>query len=361
MPPFSEQDPLLFDSEQIQALAGPEIVRSGLRHFRENRVTSLDWDAGSLWADVEDEETEDVVSVELAYDADGNLHNRCGCDPESDQPCSHAVAALFAYGARGETAGEIKGAAESAIGERVKRGRAEVSVQHISGEFWYGTWSARSIASSSHFPVSYRVHIRSIHRRANYCTCPDFATNELGTCKHVEAVLHRIKKQRGYKRMKDLRPPSPYVYLDWDSSEAPQIRLHRGAEASPELGALLDDFFDTSGSFIGAFRRIFCSSPSWRPSAATWTSARMPWAMRGAGPRLPYTEYGPRRSGTASAKPGGGYPASRPGSTRIKSTGSAFLRATDVPCWRTTWDWARPCKPSPRPLGSRVRPMPSGC
>lgn len=248
--PGAEQENFLFDNEQIQALAEPAAVRAGLRHFKDNRVTGLDWESEQLWAEVEDEEDEEILSLELGYDVDGNLRTNCACGTDPDRPCAHALAALFAYGARSGATGEIAGAVESAIDERAKRGRAEVEVEHLSGDLWFGTWSARSIASSTHFPVGYRVHVRSLHRRANYCTCPDYATNQLGTCKHIEAVLHSIRKRRGFKKIKDLPPPSPYVYLDWESDDAPMVRLHRPAEMDPSHTALLDDYFDASGAFL---------------------------------------------------------------------------------------------------------------
>jgi superfamily II DNA or RNA helicase len=247
--PEAGPDGFLLDNEQIGALAAPAVVRAGLRHFKDARVTSLEREAGHLWAEVEDEETEELLSLELAHDADGNLETHCGCGTDQDSACVHAVAALFAYGARSDSPDRIAGAAESAIDERSKRGRAEVRVEHLSGEQWFGTWSAHSIASATHFPVSYRVHVRSLHRRANYCTCPDFATNQLGTCKHIEAVLHRIRKRKDFEKIKDLPPASPFVYLDWEAATPPVIRLHRPAETEASLGALLDDFFDGAGAF----------------------------------------------------------------------------------------------------------------
>jgi len=38
----------------------------------------------------------------------------------------------------------------------------------------------------------YRVAIRGTAIGDNLCTCPDFATNDLGTCKHVEFTLARL-------------------------------------------------------------------------------------------------------------------------------------------------------------------------
>ncbi len=93
------------------------------------------------------------------------------------------------------------------------------------------------------------MHVRALHRRANYCTCPDFATNQLGTCKHVEAVLHRIRKRRDFKRIKDLPPTSPYVYLDWEAADAPVVRLQRPAGIETDFATLLDEYFNAAGAF----------------------------------------------------------------------------------------------------------------
>ncbi len=41
----------------------------------------------------------------------------------------------------------------------------------------------------------YRVAIRGLNPGDNFCACADFATNELGTCKHIEFALARLQKQ----------------------------------------------------------------------------------------------------------------------------------------------------------------------
>jgi hypothetical protein len=35
----------------------------------------------------------------------------------------------------------------------------------------------------------YRVAIRGVDLGENFCACPDFATDDLGTCKHIEFVF----------------------------------------------------------------------------------------------------------------------------------------------------------------------------
>ena len=258
MPTPSDQtpdlDPFTLDHDQLNALAPADVVRAGLRHFRDNRVADVELDGDRLSAHVEDAETEDMLALELSYDGDGNLISVCGCGNPEPTPCVHALAALFARSAGDTARGELMGAVDGAIAERVKRGRTEVRAEPLSADTAYGAWSARSLVSSTHVPVSYRVHIRSLERRANYCTCPDFATNQLGTCKHIEAVLHRISKRRDAKQLKASGPPTPFVFLDWEGEPAPQIRLHRAFERldqpqDPRLTELLDEHFDAAGAF----------------------------------------------------------------------------------------------------------------
>src|SRR5262249_49510264 len=48
--------------------------------------------------------------------------------------------------------------------------------------------------------ATYRVAIRGAAIGENYCSCPDFATNALGTCKHIEFTLEKLGHRKGAKR-----------------------------------------------------------------------------------------------------------------------------------------------------------------
>lgn len=257
-------DPFLLDFEQLSALAAPGRMADAVRYANEHRVVLNEPDGASLHGEVEDASDDTVFGVVLTQGADGRLHAQCDCaadcEPEVAQAegfCVHALATLIHHARQPADAQQMRDAERTALEERIARGRAEVQVTPLNAELCdeapvYGTWGARSVRSTTHFPVSYRVHIRSLGARANHCTCPDFATNQLGTCKHIEAVLHRIAKL--HPRIDDLKrqpPPVGYVYLDWEAERAPRIRLHRGAATDPALEPLLDDYFDASGDFRG--------------------------------------------------------------------------------------------------------------
>jgi hypothetical protein len=46
---------------------------------------------------------------------------------------------------------------------------------------------------------SYRVATRGPGPGGNFCSCPDYSTSELGTCKHLEFTLAQLEKKRGAK------------------------------------------------------------------------------------------------------------------------------------------------------------------
>ncbi|NBC14706.1 MAG: DEAD/DEAH box helicase family protein [Gammaproteobacteria bacterium] len=255
----------LFDSEELQALADEARLRRAWRHAQDKRVVRVGLYEGELHAEVEDEDSEEHLTLSLGYDADGNLWSACDCDDlhegadAADGLCVHALAALLGFGTAEPADASLGDAVAAAIDERVKRGRAEVRVEPVDGDDgadadapWLGTWRARSIGTgASPIQSTWQVQIRSLTERANHCTCPDFATNQLGTCKHIEAALHRIGKRKDFKQIRSQPAPRCYVYLDWQRDDAPRIRLHRAAEIPTHLAPVLEQWFDADGAFRG--------------------------------------------------------------------------------------------------------------
>ncbi|MCF6186480.1 MAG: DEAD/DEAH box helicase [Desulfobulbaceae bacterium] len=244
-------DPFFFDQDRLQSIADKTVIHYGLEDHRENRVMEIDQDQELLWGQVEgaDPEVPNEVSIRSG---DAGLSFTCDCeDAAAGTVCRHTVAVLCKYAdQRGET-DQLLTAADSAIKDRMKRGRSEVEAERLSGEPWFGSWRAISLGGASHFSSSYQVTIRSLQQRANFCTCPDFAGNQLGTCKHIEAVLHKIRKHPQYTQFKEQPAPFSYVYLSWDVEDAPQLMVHRCADVAADLQGILESFFDGAGLFKG--------------------------------------------------------------------------------------------------------------
>ena len=251
-----DTDIFLFDREELEKIASREIVELGLQCFNENRVLSVDCNENNLWASVEAEESDEMpFSVQIKVGADQTLTGSCSCNSTEKSGCRHLVAALFAYGDLYQENQGLMSAFDTAIKDRIKRAKSEVRVEAQSGQPWFGSWQASSI--NALFPRSYRVDIRNLTTRSNSCTCPDFAGNQLGTCKHIEAVLHKIQKHPEYDTFASQDAPLPYVYLNWEHEESPLICLHRSGHIEPALSTLLSEYFHADSTFSGRFPEDF--------------------------------------------------------------------------------------------------------
>jgi superfamily II DNA or RNA helicase len=93
----------------------------------------------------------------------------------------------------------------------------------------------------------YRVAIRGQRIGDNYCSCPDFAVNTLGTCKHIEFTLARLQQKRGSKKAfaEGLLPVYSEVYLRYGAKR--QVMFKPGTECPESLLELASPYFDNYG------------------------------------------------------------------------------------------------------------------
>jgi superfamily II DNA or RNA helicase len=92
----------------------------------------------------------------------------------------------------------------------------------------------------------YQVSIRGFDVGDNSCTCPDFRTNTLGTCKHVEAVLAALSQDApATVRQRKATVMQPEVFLSY--GEQLRLGLHLPPRHSDQLQALAARFFDCKG------------------------------------------------------------------------------------------------------------------
>lgn len=245
-------DFFVYDTEQLHTLAKAETVKKGLAYFTENRVFDIDIGNGGITAWVEGTENDVHYTVELVDNGNNELRSRCDCQSTEDF-CKHAIASLYRIAEYNldQQQDYLGSAVDEAIKERIKKGRNEVNVKLAKGNLAFGIWEARSIISATYRKTAYQVHMRSLEQRMNYCSCPDLATNRLGTCKHIEAVLHYAKKQPDYAGQAAEGAPVSFVYLAWDTATHPQIKIHLANTADTNLIEQLKVFFDNDNRFIG--------------------------------------------------------------------------------------------------------------
>src|SRR5207248_3440293 len=95
--------------------------------------------------------------------------------------------------------------------------------------------------------TTYRIAIRGLQPGENFCSCPDFATNTLGTCKHIEFTLARLEKRRGGRTAMAVgyRPPHSEIRLQYGDER--RARFFKGEDCPAALAKLALGYFDSAG------------------------------------------------------------------------------------------------------------------
>jgi SNF2 family DNA or RNA helicase len=137
----------------------------------------------------------------------------------------------------------------------------DFGLENLGGEPFFSEFRVSNPVSKS----SYRVAIRGLRPGGNFCSCPDYATSELGTCKHIEFTLAQLEKKRGAKVAfaRGYRPAFSELYLRNDGRC--RIYFRAGTDCPPALreaaaalfdanrdGMLPDDRFDELEPFTAA-------------------------------------------------------------------------------------------------------------
>ena len=113
-----------------------------------------------------------------------------------------------------------------------------------------GEYTVRSPKTMSEYKVVYRGE----GSQWNYCSCMDFKTAQLGTCKHLEAVKLWIQGNRRVRVHREI-PPYTSVYLRYLPTEglaggdgdARKVCIRIGTDHQQEYEALAKRYFDRNG------------------------------------------------------------------------------------------------------------------
>lgn len=111
---------------------------------------------------------------------------------------------------------------------------------------FYGTYHVQSKGSER----SYIVEIRSLMDHENSCECLDFRGNGLGTCKHIEAVLAKLRKGRKSRFKQAAEAGSPRVEIYLSRQGKPEVKIAWPSQSLPNARKLLDPFFSNSNTLL---------------------------------------------------------------------------------------------------------------
>jgi hypothetical protein len=130
-----------------------------------------------------------------------------------------------------------------------RRERAATDIARVVNKGGHVAFSTFDVTSTT--DRTYRVQIRSLTELQNSCTCPDYQTNLIGTCKHIEGVLLNLREALGeqWDELAAQAPPVTQIYLH--HAEETTVRALPAEPVPPEIQKLLDRYFDAEGMLPG--------------------------------------------------------------------------------------------------------------
>jgi ERCC4-related helicase len=126
-------------------------------------------------------------------------------------------------------------------GLRRQFGREQAfGIENLGSEPFFSEFRVSNPDSKS----SYRVAIRGSGPGGNFCSCPDYATSELGTCKHIEFTLARLEKKRGAKTAfaRGYQPAFSELYLRNEGKR--RVHFRAGTDCPPAVREAAAGLFD---------------------------------------------------------------------------------------------------------------------
>ncbi|MGH9665253.1 MAG: SNF2-related protein, partial [Bryobacteraceae bacterium] len=108
----------------------------------------------------------------------------------------------------------------------------------------YGDYDIQSTSGKR-----YRVAMRGPGVFENYCACPDFAKNTLGTCKHIESLLDVIRKRAG-RRFETLRFQRSRASVSLRYGDTLRVQCRLPVRPSEALRQTVSEYFDASGFLL---------------------------------------------------------------------------------------------------------------
>src|SRR6202049_999843 len=132
-------------------------------------------------------------------------------------------------------------------------------LENLGSEPFFSEFRVSNPVSKS----SYRVAIRGLGPGGNFCSCPDYTTSELGTCKHLEFTIAKLEKKRGARTAfaRGYQPSFSELYLRNEGKR--RVHFRAGTDCPPAVrqealglfdaehaGMLRDDRFGELEQFI---------------------------------------------------------------------------------------------------------------
>ena len=145
---------------------------------------------------------------------------------------------------------------ERALDDRQERARTErMQVQSGDKDQPWTDYVVTSTLSGK----TYRIALRGLESGQAFCTCPDFRTNTLGTCKHVMKVTQTVRRRFDAAQLKrTFRPKGIAVFVNYGEELSLRWELPSRLpdDAAEVIGSQADQPIDNVGKLVQRIAKL---------------------------------------------------------------------------------------------------------
>lgn len=184
-----------------------QIYRQGHSLYLNGQCTQLSASENKFEFSVNDKYGDYLVKIDIG----DTLQTTCTC--KTDNVCRHRAAALMQFhelikldedhmppaGIKYTRSGMIKRVVEE---RKLKAAKAPYTIQYADN--MYGEHLLTNERG-----IQYKLTFRDIERKHGYCSCPDYKTNKLGTCKHLIFAFEHLHKDD--HTLEEALPKYPFI------------------------------------------------------------------------------------------------------------------------------------------------------
>ncbi|MBF0103022.1 MAG: DEAD/DEAH box helicase family protein [Desulfobacterales bacterium] len=240
-------------------VANSEIIyQRGIKVYENGAFSCSEWnpEIGSFAYDVDGSFGDYITRVKLLENA---IQTSCNC-PYPNEGCKHAVAVTLdlhdrlshwkpliekqkAVDSKPEPYLNEDEIRAQALDDRKKRAKTE-SFKVTLGDMYKGEHMLTTSTGKQ-----YIVTLHDPEKSLGHCSCPDFTSNQLNTCKHIIHLTDSIKKNSDFKS-RITKERFPFIDIFWDSChDLPRLFCERPEHELSEIKNDLAEYFTPDGSY----------------------------------------------------------------------------------------------------------------
>lgn len=172
------------------------------------------------------------------------LEHRCSC--ETTDWCAHQVGSLMHVvdwlnrTERSDSQPGGKAYTREGMIRRVLRERQDKANRATEYKIQFASNQYGEHVLTNERQVKYKLTFRDFESKTGYCSCPDYRTNKLGTCKHLMYAFEAFdKSNRQFKKGQAF----PFVEIFLDPLNDYQVSWFFPGQLKPEIETLIQKYF----------------------------------------------------------------------------------------------------------------------